>query len=271
MSLGRLDKEGYRMNMGEGKLTIFNHNGQLFAEVQRSKGRIYLLKLSIVDQCLITTEDTAEDWLWHSRFGHLSFRTLKEMPSKKLVEGLPPINMPSKLCRNFIAGKHHRTPFPKLSTNRATEPLELIHTDICGPITPPTLGGIRYFLLIIDDFSRITWVAMLQCKSDVFEAFKHFKNLTETEKGMKIKTLRSDRGGEFTSDEFSKYCLEHDIKRQLTAPYSPQQNGVVERKNRTVISMVRAMLKAKNLPRELWEEVVSTDVYILNRSLTKAL
>ena len=271
LSLGRLDEEGYRMIMGEGKLTIFNPNSQLFAEVLRSRGRLYLLKLSIIDQCLIATGDITEDWLWQSCFGHLSFHTLKEMSNKKSVEGLPPINMPNKLCRSCVVGKHHRTSFPKKSTFQATEPLELIHIDICGPISPPTLGGSRYFLLIIDDFSILTWVAMLQCKSDAFEAFKHFKNLVETKKGLKIKTLRSDRGGEFTLDEFSKYYLEHGIKRQLTAPYSPQQNGIVERKNRTVMSMVRAMLKAKDLPRELWGEVVSTTVYIINRSLTKSL
>ena len=112
---------------------------------------------------------------------------------------------------------------------------------------------------------------MLHCKSDAFEAFKHFKKLAETEKGMKIKTLRSDRGGEFTLDEFSKYFLEYGIKRQLTAPYSPQQNGAVERKNITVVSMVRSMLKAKDLPRELWGEGVNTAVYILNRSSSKIL
>ena len=163
LSLGRLDEEGYRMIMGEGKLTIFNPNGRLFAEVLRSRGQLYLLKLSIVDHCLITTGDTTEDWLWHSCFGHLNFHTLKEMSNKKLVEGLPAINSPSKLCRNCITGKHHRSPFPKLSTFRATEPLDLIHADICGPITPPTLGGSHYFLLIIDDYSRLTWESMLQC------------------------------------------------------------------------------------------------------------
>ena len=117
--------------------------------------------------------------------------------------------------------------------------------DICGHITPTSLGGSRYFLLIIDDYSRLTCVAMLQNKSDAFEAIKRFKNLAETEKGVKIKTLRSDRGGEFISEDFSQFCLQHGIKRQLFAPHSPQQNGVVERKNRTVVSLVRAMLKAK--------------------------
>ena len=95
--------------------------------------------------------------------------------------------------------------------------------------------------------------------------------MAETNKGVKIKTFISDRGGEFTSNEFSRYCLEHGIKRQLTAPYSPQQNGVVERKNTTLASMVRAMLKAKDRHRELWGEVVSTIIYILNRSSTETL
>ena len=83
--------------MGEGKLTIFNPNGQLFAKVHRSSGRLYLLKLSIIDQCLIKTKDTTEEWLWHSRFGHLNFHTLQEMSRKKLVEGLPPFVIPRKL------------------------------------------------------------------------------------------------------------------------------------------------------------------------------
>ena len=203
------------MTMTGGKLTIFYHDGCLFIEVQRSEGRLYLLKLNIVNQFLITTEDASEDSLWHSRFGHLSFHTVKEMSSKKLVEGLPPVKIPSKLCRNCIARKHHMTPFPKSSSFRATKPLELIYTDIYGPISPATLGGSRYFLFIIDYFSRLTWAEMLHCKSDAFEAFKSFKTLAETEKGMKIKTLRSDRGAKFTSNELSRYCLEHGIKTQL--------------------------------------------------------
>ena len=251
LSLGHLDEEGCRMTMAGGKLTIFDRDGCLLTEVQITEGQLYLLKLSIIDHCLITTEDSSEDWLWHSRLGHLSFHKLKEMSRKKIVDGLPTANVPNKLCTSCIAGKHHQTPFAESSSFRAIEPLELIHTDICGPISPPTLGGSWYFLLIIDDYSRLTWVAMLQCKSDAFESFKRFKNLVEIEKGVKVKTLISERGGEFTSEEFSKHCLEYGIKRQLMTPYSPQQNGVVERKNQTMMSMVRAMLKAKDLPREL--------------------
>ena len=113
----------------------------------------------------------------------------------------------------------------------------------------PSDGGSRYFLIIIDDYTWLIWVAMLQQKSDAFEAFKRFKTLAEIEKGVKLKALRTDGGGEFTSIEFSSYCNSNGIKRELTAPYSPQQNGVAERKNRTVMSMVLAMLKAKDLPK----------------------
>ena len=201
----------------------------------------------------------------------MSFHTLKEMSNRQLVEGLPVIKVPNKLCRDCVASKHHRMPFPKASSHQSGEPLELVHADICGPISPSTLGGSRYFLLIIDDYTRLTWVALLQQKSDAFEGFKRFKTLAETKKGVHLKALRTDRGGEFTSTEFSNYCTNHGIKRQLTAPYSPQQNRVAERKNRTVMSMVRAMLKAKDLPRELWGEALSTTVYIINRSLTKSV
>ena len=193
------------------------------------------------------------------------------MSNRQLVEGLLVIKVPNKLCRDYVVGKHHRTPFPKALSHQSCEPVELVHADICGPISPSTLGGNRYFLLIIDDYTRLIWVAMLLQKSDAFEAFKRFKTLAETEKGVKLKALRTNRGGEFTSTEFSSYCNSNGIKRELTAPYSPQQNRVAERKNRTIMSMVRAMLKAKDLPRELWGEAVSIAVYISNRSLTKSV
>ena len=271
LSLGRLDEEGCRMTMAGGKLTVFDRHGRLVAEVQRSEGRLYLLKLKVVDQCLVTTEDSSENWLWHSRFGHINFHSLQEMSKRKLVKGLPLISAPDHVCRSCLAGKHHRSPFPQASSFRAMKPLELVYMDICGPITPSTLGGSRYYLLIVDDFSRLMWVSMLKLKSDALGAFQRFKTLAEAEKGTRVLCLRSDRGGEFTSSEFNEFCISHGIKRQLTTPHSPQQNGVVERKNRTIMSLVRSMLKEKNLPRELWGEAVNTAVYLLNRASTRSL
>ena len=116
LSLGRIDEEGCRMTMAGGKLTIFDRDGCLLTEVKRTEGRLFLLKLSIIDHCLITTEDSSEDWLWHSQLGHLSFLKLKEISRKKIVDDLPSVNVPSKLYTSCIARKHHRTPFPKSSS-----------------------------------------------------------------------------------------------------------------------------------------------------------
>ena len=103
------------MTMDGGKLTIFYCNGHLVAKVQRSEGRLYLLKLNVVDQCLVTTEDNSENWLLHSRFGHISFHSLKEMSKWKLVKGLPLISALDHVCRSCMAGKQHRSPFPQAS------------------------------------------------------------------------------------------------------------------------------------------------------------
>ncbi|KAI5330266.1 hypothetical protein L3X38_029664 [Prunus dulcis] len=108
----------------------------------------------------------------------------------------------------------------------------------------------RYFLLFIDDYTRMVWVYFLRNKSNAFECFKKFKAMTELQSGHKVKSLRSDRGGEFMSNEFLTYCSEAGTQRQLTVAYSPQQNGVAERKNRTVIEMAKSMLHEKSLPYE---------------------
>ena len=136
---------------------------------------------------------------------------------------------------------------------------------MCGPITPESFSGKRYFISFVDDFSRKTWVYFLKEKSEVFEMFKKFRVMVEKETNKHIKAVWSDRGGEFTSTEFMEYCEEHDIRRFLTASYSPQQNGVAERKNRTILCMVRSMLKSKNMPKEFWAEAVQCAIYIQNR------
>ena len=116
-----------------------------------------------------------------------------------MVRGLPNINQPEQLCEGCLLGKQFRKSFPKLSDTRAKKPLELIHADVCGPISPSSFGKSNYFLLFIDDFSRKTWVYFLKQISEVFEVFKKFKAAVENESGQKIKAMRSDRGGEFTS------------------------------------------------------------------------
>jgi transposase InsO family protein len=131
-------------------------------------------------------------------------------------------------------------------------------------------GGARYFLTFIDNFSRKTHVYFLKAKGEAFEKFKQYKALVENEIGHKIKVLRSDNGGEFVSQKFNAFIAECGIQRQTRAPYSPQQNGVIERANRTIMECARSMILAQGLELEFWGEAVNTTVYIKNQCLTKA-
>lgn len=151
------------------------------------------------------------------------------------------------------------------------ECLGLIHADLCGPMHTESFSGNRYFLLFTDDYSRMSWVYFLKFKSEASENFKKFKALVGKQRGCGIKVLRTDRGGEFCSNEFNTFCEEHGIRRVLSSPHTPQQNGIAERKNRNVVEMARSMLNAKGLPNDFWAEAVATAVYLINLSSTRAV
>jgi transposase InsO family protein len=129
-----------------------------------------------------------------------------------------------------LVGKQHREAVPKRSQWGASKILQLVHA-VCGPITPSSNSDKRYILTFIDDYSRKMWIYFLIEKSEAFTTFKHYKSLVERESGVPICCLRTDRGGEFTSNEFNTFCKDNGISRQLIAAYTPQQNGVAESKN----------------------------------------
>jgi transposase InsO family protein len=157
-----------------------------------------------------------------------------------------------QICGGCLAGKHHRSLFPHRAEYRAEEVLELVHGDLCGPITPPAPSGSRYFLLLIDDNNRYMWLRTLRSKDQAAVAIKQFQQVAEAETGRKLRVFQSDRGGEFTSVEFAEYCVEQGLHHQLMAPYSPQQNGVVERRNQMVVGTACCLLKSKGLPGWFW-------------------
>jgi transposase InsO family protein len=130
-----------------------------------------------------------------------------------MVKGLPKINPINQICEGCVRGKQHRHSFPKQGAWRASASLELIHTDICGKMQTQSEGQNWYFLTFIDDFTRMTWVYFLKEKSQVFGVFQKFKAMVENQSDRKIKVLRSDRGGEFTSNQFAKFCDDFGIKR----------------------------------------------------------
>jgi transposase InsO family protein len=158
-------------------------------------------------------------------------------------------------------------PFPHRALRRATEPLELIHGDLCGPITPATPSGNWYFLLLVDDYSRFLWVVLLPTKDGAPAAIKNVQVAAERNSGKQLRALRTDRGGEFTVNHFKEYFEELGVQRQLT--YSPQQNGVVEQRNQTVVGAPRSVLKVKDLSGTFWGEAVMLAIYVLNWSSSK--
>ncbi|KAA0056914.1 Retrovirus-related Pol polyprotein from transposon TNT 1-94 [Cucumis melo var. makuwa] len=271
LSLGQLLEKGYNILMKDYSLLIRDNHDKIIAKVQMTKNRMFLLNIQTdVAQCLKSCLKDP-NWIWHLRFGHLNFDGLRLLARKNMVKGLPYVKLPDQLCEGCLHGKQSRKSFPQESSWRARRPLELVHTDLCGPIKPSSFGKNNYFLLFIDDFSRKTWVYFVKEKSEVFGMFKRFKALVEKESGYYIKALRSDRGGEFTSNEFKTFCVENGIRRTMTVPFTPQQNGVVERKNRTILNMARSMLKCKKMPKEFWAQAVECAVYLSNRSPTRSL
>ena len=152
-------------------------------------------------QCL-QVESCGEDNLWHARLGHVNRETMRMMANKELVVGLPSLSRSTETCVSCLRGKQTRRPFPKATHYRATAPLELVHADLCGPITPSTPAHKRYIFVLIDDHTRYMWTVLLKTKGEAFEKFKSFKILVEQETHTKLKTLRTDRGGEFTSHDF---------------------------------------------------------------------
>jgi hypothetical protein len=271
ISLGQLEEGGCKVVIEDGFCNVFDVERSLLAKAPRVKNRLYLLKTSLAAPvCLVAKVDDVA-WMWHGRYGHLNFRALRDLGVKKMVEGMPLIDRVEEFCDGCALGKQQRQPFPQVANYRADKNLDLFHTDLCGQIRPKTPGGKSYFMLIVDDHSRYMWIQLLATKDEAFSCFKKVKALAETESGGRLRAFRSDRGGEFNSIDFKEYCDEHGIKHFTTTPYTPQQNGVVERRNRTVVEMARCLLKSKNVPGEFWGEAVTTAVYLLNRAPTKSL
>ncbi|GJU30961.1 zinc finger, CCHC-type containing protein [Tanacetum coccineum] len=271
LSLGQFTEIGCKVVMEDDELRLYDMDNKIFMKVTRQRNRLYKANLRIGTPVCLLANLKDDTWLWHARLGHLNFESLKSMAQRDLVHGIPTIKHTTQVCDVCLIGKHNRAPFPKKAKGRSTSPLDLVYGDLCGPITPPTPSGKKYIFLLVDDYSRYMWVYFLNTKDQAFDTFKEYKKTIENELRTTLKMLRTDRGGEFTSNEFTQYCKENGIARQLTAPYSPQQNGVVERRNRTIMSTTRCMMKATNMPQNFWAEAVRHAIYILNSVPTKAL
>lgn len=271
LSIGQMMENGYSLHFERDICKIYDSKRVEIGQVKMEKrNRSFPLSFNRGTNIAMKVE-VDDSWLWHRRFGHFNIHALKLLHQKGMMRDLPNLKENNEACEGCLLDKQHQLPFSTNKAWRANDLLELIHTNVCGPMRTPSHTNNRYFNLFIDDFSRMTWVYFLKAKSKVFGIFKKFKALVEKQSGKQIKVLRSDRGKEYTSHEFDKFYEDEGIERQLTVAYTPQQNGVLERKNYTVMEMARSMLKEKGLPNTFWAEVVYTAVYLLNRCPTKAV
>jgi hypothetical protein len=167
ISLGQLTETGHRVVMDDDWLEVVEKSGQkLILRVDQATNRLYSVVLKNSQPVCLLTKMSDDAWLWHSRLGHAGFHTLKQLSEKSMVGGVPAIDHPEEVCEACLAGKQTRMSFPKKSQWHAGRPLELLHVDLCGPITPATAGGNRYFMLTDDDCSRMMSLFMLKSKDE---------------------------------------------------------------------------------------------------------
>lgn len=286
VSVGKLDRLGFDFKIGHGgfslyKLAYYYGSGTLLDGLYR-----FNLDVNFVESLFnvehnssvkCTARNECSAFLWHKRLGHISKERMMRLMKSEMLPQLDFADL--DICVDCIKGKQTKH-ISKNPATRSSQLLELIHTDICGPFDVPSWGGEKYFILFIDDFSRYCYMYLLHEKSQSVNVLEIFINEVERQLDRKVKVVRSDRGGEFYGKfnesgqcpgPFAKLLESRGICAQYTLPGTPQQNGVAERRNRTLMDMVRSMLSNSNVPFSLWMHALKTATYLLNRVPSKAV
>nr|ABB47331.1 retrotransposon protein, putative, Ty1-copia subclass [Oryza sativa Japonica Group] len=261
-----LYKDGFRLVFESNKCGVSKY-GTFIGKGYDSGG---LFRFSLDDMCNKVvnhvSDDDDESNVWHSRLCHVNFGCMTSLANMSLIPKFTLVK--GSKCHTCVQSKQPRKPH-KAFEARNLAPLELVHSDLCEMNGVLTKGGKKYFMTLIDDCTRFCYVYLLKTKDEALHYFKIYKAEVENQLERKIKRLRSDRGGEYFSNEFTSFCEEYGIIHERTPPYSPQSNGVAERKNRTLTEMVNAMLDTVGLSKEWWGEAILIACHVLNRIPTK--
>jgi hypothetical protein len=258
----------------EGCISIFTDKvwkvtkGSLVIEKGEKVGTLYLCTGN-TNSSISLAYTGVDTTLWNHRLGNMSEKGMQIIHKINLFPDLKQIDL--DFCEYCVYGKHKRVIFLKVRKEKKSERLELVHTDVWGPSQVSSLGGSCYYVTFIDDSTRKTWVYCIRQKIDVFDTFKKWKAWVENETGKRLKCLRSDSGGEYCSKEFDDYCSYHGIPREKTVPGTPQENGVSERMNRTIMELARSMRLHVGFPLQFLEDVVDSVVYLINRGPSSSL
>jgi hypothetical protein len=259
LSVAAIDKSGFKVEFFQGQVQIMNENGHVVTRgLLDEKSGLYKINLESIGKSTYLARSNTDINLWHRRLGHLNFQSLKEIGIE--------FNGKQEFCGSCVEGKMARLPFSREKT-RNTLHLECLNMDLMGPMETPGLNGERFVLCISDESSGYTVVEPLQTKEKgrVMKYAEDFISLMENQTSYKVKKIRCDGGGEFVNSDMMDLCAKKGIILDSSNPYTPQQNGISERKNRTIIEMARSMLKFAGLPNEFWPQSVCTAAYIRNR------
>ncbi|GJR22549.1 retrovirus-related pol polyprotein from transposon TNT 1-94 [Tanacetum coccineum] len=218
--------------------------------------------------CFMAKASPTQAWLWHRRLSHLNFDYITLLSKKDVVTGLPKLKyVKDQLCSSCEMSKAKRSSFKTKAVPSSKGRLNLLHMDLCGPMRVASINGKKYILVIVDDYSRYTWTLFLRSKDETPEVLKDFLTMIQRNLQAQVITVRTDRGTEFLNKTLHAYFKEEGIEHQTSTPRTPEQNGVVERRNRTLVEAARTMLSASKLPLSFWAEAVATACYTQNRSI----
>ncbi|KAK1603911.1 hypothetical protein QYE76_027584 [Lolium multiflorum] len=275
LSIYHLADAGYNSYFTKYYVQVFRSDNLKLVLVGFVENNLYVVDLSkespSFSTCLMAAKHD-EGWLWHRRLGHVNMRNLKQLLKGEHIVGLTGVSFEKdRVCSACVAGKQLKKKHPIKSIVTTSRPLELLHLDLFGPSHYDTLGGSKYGLVIVDDYSRYSWVFLLKSKDETHREFITFAKKAQRMYESEIKAIRTDNGTEFKNYTMQEFVDDEGIKHEFSAPYTPQQNGVVERKNRTIIEMARTMLSEFNSPHNFWGEAISTAVHYSNRLFLRPL
>ncbi|GJX39021.1 retrovirus-related pol polyprotein from transposon TNT 1-94 [Tanacetum coccineum] len=271
LSIGQICDNKCRVTFSEHDSEI-TKDGKVIGRGIRKKG-LYVMKLGNKpkDQICLTTIDE-NSTLWHRRLGHANMRLIQSLASKELVRNLPKLKFDQHFCDACKIGKQAHASHKAKNVVSTTRCLELLHMDLFGPSAVRSYGGNRYTLVIVDDYSRYTWTRFLKDKTEAFDQFKIFSRKIQNKLGCSIVSIRTNHDREFDNEvQFGEFCNANGITHNFLAPRTPQSNGVVERKNRTLQEMSRTMLNEQSLPQKFWCNAVTEKKNLENEIVDETL
>ena len=271
VSVGRIASAGYSVSFENDSCNIRKDEDQrIVGQIPANGNGLYKVEHAAMAGAAL---EQVNIHTLHRRLGHVSLDSIRRLVRTNAVAGLQIIDDHSPFfCDSCAHAKMTRKPIRKeRTTPQATAFGEEVHTDLWGPAPVISLGGRKHYISLTDDYSRYTWLALLRTKDEALEAYKTFVAWAKTQHGATIKKLRSDRGGEYTGNEFKKFLQDEGSERGLTTHDTPQHNGISEALNRRLLERMRAMLHASGLPKNLWGEAINHAVWLKNRASTRAL